>query len=311
MAYAMTNSCPSYSGLLYTKSNLDTPFFNSICAPKYTTAQQFPVSQTYSLGSASQPAITETASQTAPTESFISRTQQTNVTQIFHEAIAVTYAKMANAGLMSGINAAGQTPNPLDERNWQIQQRMKKIANDIEYTFLNGVYQLNSNDTTAAKTRGIITACTTNVLDNSGVSRALTKTLLKSLLKSVFDNGGQVHRGILMMDSAQKVALTNLFDGQTGFIVPSSRNVGGANITTLVSDFGDVDIMVNRLMPSGTILFYNPEICAPVEQNTPGKGNFFYEELAKTGAAERGQIFGMIGLDYGAEWMHGVLKDLS
>ena len=90
-----------------------------------------------------------------------------------------------------------------------------------------------------------------------------------------------------------------------------SRNIGGMNIDTLVTDFGNVGVITNVAMPSGTILFYNPSVCRPVEQPVPNKGNFFYESLAKTGAAERGQLYGQIGLDYGPEWFHGVIKGLA
>jgi hypothetical protein len=43
----------------------------------------------------------------------------------------------------------------------------------------------------------------------------------------------------------------------------------------------------------------------------PGKGNMFYEELSKTGASEKGQIYGQIGLDHGPEFMHGHISGLA
>lgn len=43
----------------------------------------------------------------------------------------------------------------------------------------------------------------------------------------------------------------------------------------------------------------------------PGKGNFFLEPLSKTGAADKYQIYGQLGLDYGAEWYHGKLTGLG
>lgn len=49
----------------------------------------------------------------------------------------------------------------------------------------------------------------------------------------------------------------------------------------------------------------------PVEQPTPGKGNFFLEELAKTGAGTKKQIFGQIGLDHGPEWYAAKITGLS
>ena len=43
----------------------------------------------------------------------------------------------------------------------------------------------------------------------------------------------------------------------------------------------------------------------------PGKGNFFLEQLAKTGAGEKYQLFGQIGLDHGPEWMHGKFTGIA
>ena len=41
------------------------------------------------------------------------------------------------------------------------------------------------------------------------------------------------------------------------------------------------------------------------------KHNFFLEPLAKTGAGEKYQLFGQIGLDHGPEWYHGKFTDIS
>ena len=50
---------------------------------------------------------------------------------------------------------------------------------------------------------------------------------------------------------------------------------------------------------------------APVYQPVPGKGNFFLEPLAKTGAGEKYQLFGQIGLDHGPEWYHGKFTGIA
>ncbi len=41
------------------------------------------------------------------------------------------------------------------------------------------------------------------------------------------------------------------------------------------------------------------------------EGNFFLEPLAKSGAADKYQIYGQAGLDYGAEWYHGKITGLG
>lgn len=307
MATATSFTVLNYAGLLYTKSNKRTPILNSIGAPKYTDHVEFPVSLEYSLGSASQPAISETASLTAPTPTSVTRTQAKNVCQIFHEAVSVSYAKASNMGTMSGINIARDNPNPASELDFQIARRMEKIANDIEYTFTKGVYNLATTDATINKSKGLLNAVSTNAGTYSS-GTGWTKANLISMFKSIYDNGGNVDDLILLLSSTDKVKLTGLYEGATGYLMPTSRTIGGANIIELVTDFGNVDVVVSPNLSAGEILAYNPKVCAPVEMNVPDKGNFFYEPLAKSGAAESGQIFGQIGLDFGPEWFHGKLS---
>jgi hypothetical protein len=49
----------------------------------------------------------------------------------------------------------------------------------------------------------------------------------------------------------------------------------------------------------------------PVFLNVPGKGTLFSEPLAKTGAADREQIYGEVGLKYGNERAHAVMNGLK
>lgn len=297
---------PNYSGMLYTKSNTNTPFLNMIGATRYTNHVEFAISQEYELETPGQPAISETASLTAPTATHATRTPHSNVTQIFHRAVEVSYAKMSNMGTMSGPNVAGQQPNPKDELDFQISVQMQNIANSIEYTFLNGVYQKATSDSEPNKTRGILTAIETNAIEGGG---ALTKEKLRTLFRAMYDNGGRVNGAIILVNSFQKGAISDLY--ANGMSTPASRTVAGINVTDIVTDFGNIGVALAPSMPQDTLLIFNPDVCHAIEQPTPGKGNFFYEELAKTGAGERGQIFGQIGLDYGPEWMHGKITGLA
>ena len=94
-------------------------------------------------------------------------------------------------------------------------------------------------------------------------------------------------------------------------IVPATRNENGINVRTLELPSGVLTIANGEFIPAGTAFLLNLEAIAPVEQAVPGKGNFFLEPLAKTGAGEKYQIFGQIGLDYGAEHLHGKITGLS
>ena len=69
--------------------------------------------------------------------------------------------------------------------------------------------------------------------------------------------------------------------------------------------------MLGQFLPAGTALLVNFDVIRPIEQPVPGKGNFFRELLAKTGAGEKYQIFGQFGLDYANELYHGKITGLA
>jgi len=69
-------------------------------------------------------------------------------------------------------------------------------------------------------------------------------------------------------------------------------------------------------MPTDDILFADMAYVNVVTKPTPGKdympdGLFLMEELAKTGAAERYQLYGELGIDYGSEKLHGSITSLA
>jgi hypothetical protein len=63
--------------------------------------------------------------------------------------------------------------------------------------------------------------------------------------------------------------------------------------------------MLDRHMPTAALQMVSLEECVPVFLPVPGKGFLFVEELAKTGASEKRQMYGEIGLKYGNEKKHG------
>ena len=154
-----TWNLPNYAGELFTCSPTKTPLLSMIgglSGGMKTESDEFATGVLYEFPAAAQPGISETASETAPAATALGREQKTNVTQIFHETISMTYAKQANRGRLSGLNIAGQSANPANDLDWQIARRLEKIARDVEYTFINGVYQKSTDADTPNKTRGML-----------------------------------------------------------------------------------------------------------------------------------------------------------
>ena len=155
----------NYSGMLFNKGNVRTPLSSIIGSKAKTTNHvEFVTGQEYtSGGDGEQPAISETASLTAPDASVVTREQKTNVTQIFHESVGISYGKQSNMGTLNGINIENQQANPMNELDFQVAAKIQTVNRDIEFTFINGVFNKATKDSEANKTRGLVPAITSNV----------------------------------------------------------------------------------------------------------------------------------------------------
>lgn len=140
----------------------------------------------------------------------------------------------------------------------------------------------------------------------------LTEGMILDLLQNVWDSGGMVESdtAALLTGSPLKRALTKVFVTDAGY-EESSRVVGGVHVQTIETDFGVLNIILDRHMPSAVLAAVSLEQCAPRLLPIPDKGFLFAEPLAKVGAADRVQIYGEIGLEYGNEKSHGKLVDVS
>lgn len=304
---------PNFAGELFTADPTQTPLLSMIgglTGGKQTDNFEFPTAVLFDYPKAEQPEISETASATAPTASAIARNQESNVVQIHQEVIDLTYAKLSNGGRMSGLNTAGQTANPADEKAWQIQQKLIKIARDVEFSFLQGTYQKSTSADVANKTRGMLElAKTASTVD--AASSAITVEMIKTLMLEMANNGAYFNNMILFAGAKQKQAITTLYEKQIGYNQGAARNVGGMNVTEIETDFCKLGIVWDRFMPDDSILIADVAHIAPVFQAVPGKGVLFEEELAKVGASDRIQLYGQIGLAHGPAFLHGSITGLA
>ena len=306
---------PNYAGELFTASAKDTPFLSMIgglTGGKITNNFEFATGVLFDYPEAAQPAISEQASLTAPTATAIARRQEKNVTQIFQETIDLSYAKQSNMGRLEGLNTAGQVANPADEKAFQISNRLIKIARDVEYTFLNGAYAVATNAGEANKSRGMIELCKSEAGTNIAAAEAeLTSDLIDALMLQMAQNGAQFVNPVIFCGAYQKQKITKAYQNQVGFGLPATRNVGGLNIQEVETDFCKLGIVWDKFMPADTILVADLAYIAPVFQPVPDKGVLFEEPLAKTGASDKIQIYGQIGLDHAPAFLHGCIHGLG
>lgn len=303
---------PNYFGELFTADMTNTPILNALggmdSGRKQTSNFEFVTGSEYDFPTATQPAITETGSLTAPTATAAVRGQDKNVTQIFQQAVNVSYAKLSNTGRLSGVNTAGTSNNVQDELDFQTMFNLAIIARNVEYTIINGTYQISTGVAVANKTRGLLAVCDlTGSTAIDALAGTLTTTLVNTMLRTMFENGAPMQNLVIYANAAKKQKISSLYE-----LNPRSRVVGGNAIDAIVTDFGEIGIMPpHRFMTDTDILCVDMNYLGIVTQPVPGKGNMFYEPLAKTGAAEQGQVFGQLGLDHGPAFAHGKIENLA
>lgn len=300
---------PNYAGMLFSADPTKTPFLSMIgglTGGKQTGNFEFPTSSEYDFTAAAQPGITETASLTASTyrKEYV-RDQAKNVVEIHMKDVHLSYEKLANQGRLLGINTVGAVNNVADEMAWQKLTAIKEIARDVEFSFIQGTYNIATTEDTANQTRGILAVAVLSTTV-AAATADLSKALIDQCLREMAAAGAAFDNMVILCNAFQMQSLSDIY----GY-APMDRNIGGVAIKQILTDFTTLGVVYDPFIPTDDIAIVDVAHCAPVFQPVPLKGNFFYEEISKTGAAEEGQIFGKIGLDYGSVYLHGSITNLS
>ena len=306
MAIAYVQDNPNYLGELYLIGANQTPFLTmagGLNGGKTTTRMLFPVAQPWELSSASQDTQSESTAASAGTADTISRAQDTNTCQIMKLDVGVTFAKQSSIGEISGVAIAGQPQPVTDEFTFQKMGKLRQMAINIEYSFLQGTFLTPSAKTTNQTTRGICEACSTNTVAAGSVT--LTKALLDELLRTMAGNGSIFMNPVIFVNAFQKQKLSDIY----GY-APSDRNIGGVNIKQIETDFANLGVVYAPQMATSTLLVADMQFCSPVFM--PYEGQMLYwQDTAISAAAKGGFWYTQVGLDYGPEEYHGTITGLA
>jgi len=329
MAYTDSEDL-NYLGTLFAMGNRITPFLNAIGAPiddqgninsavlKTVNSFEFPVAQPYDTGSGAIPNIDETSSVTGVAAVTITRGQDLQTCQIFMQKAEVSYKKLSTTGTINmgtppegahnvdgvamGIstNVAG---NPvMNELDFQLMGRLRKMATDLDYTILNGVYQGAATVATAAKMRGIKSAITTNA--TAAGSAYLSTSLINATLKKMVDAGAPLNNIIMVCNSFQRQKVGALYE-----YVPMSRTEGGSSIQRVYTDFCEFGILYDPNCSVSEVYFVEMSMLRIVACPVTGR-YIIIEDKATDGASFAKQIYGQFSLDYGPEEYHGKITGL-
>lgn len=187
------------------------------------------------------------------------------------------------------VSGTAQALNPLGIGNSftaEVNDRLVETKRDMEWYFLNGTKTLEQ-DTTPRQMNGLLNLVNTeNVID--ATDTGLTEDLLLDALQKMWDHGAQgeyfsfVNANVKRMINALAKAGNNVrFLGDNG----SMQNVLGIGVQKIVTDFGEISLVLDRYADTKTILTVDlGEVQIAELRGT------FYEDLPKAGDYYKGHV---------------------
>ena len=305
-----------------------------------STFWQFQTADTASITSA--PTVGTEGGQ--PTEYLgRDRVSYTAVTQIFQKGVKMSYTALAstgnqnvfdvsnnafnisdgNAGNTAGDKLALFGGSPIqDEFAEQMELALDKLAKEVEWFAINGTY----NDGTGADFAGTgdrgmrgldahlqLTGGVSYDNQSGGSDQVLHWDTIAGALKAMYDAKSAMKQPVLLINPAQLLSLNKELVNPTvsgvitPAILPRDRNVGGVDIDTVITPFGNIGLMVldPDILPDNKCYIVDLAFVSPVFTNIPGKGTVFVRDIDQDDYARVAKaIYMEMGFDFGPPQNH-------
>tara|TARA_Y100000385_G_scaffold285846_1_gene346587 strand:- start:322 stop:1269 length:948 start_codon:yes stop_codon:yes gene_type:complete len=246
----------------------------------------------------------------ATIDAMVATTRAFNFTQIQDKVIALS-------GTQSSVDAAGRA----DEMAYQIAKKSKELKKDMEFALIKGTVQEAGDATDArdlgslptwiktngdAGTSGTLSTGSGTDLPGSGTDRDLTETILKTVIQEVYTSGGDLD--LLVVPPSVKQVISG-FNANTTRFGPAEKKVEYAAIDVYSSDFGDIQVVPNRVMATT-----DEKLCLLLQSDMAAAAylrDFQVVDLAKTGDSEKKQLLCEWTLEMRNEAAHGIILDIN
>lgn len=229
-------------------------------------------------------------------------TSTTNNTQIFQRTVNVSRSK-------AKINMYGIA----NLEDYEIDKYMDELMMDLARLPYYGGRSAGTENTVARSAGGFNTFLTTSLSNitfatstaaTGGTALAVTRDNIDDTLANAHASGGSPN---LMLTVAHAQRKINSF--YEGFVTTErSEQLGGVLIKKLMNpiDGNMIDVVVDRNCPAGQMWLLDTSKIAFYAFDP-----FFYERLAKTGDAVKGQVVGEYGFVVANPAWHGAVKEFS
>jgi hypothetical protein len=284
--------------IIYRISPTQTPLLNMASKSKATaTLHEWQVQDLASAASNVQVEGDDASAKTVtPT------VRLTNRTQISTKTVIVS-------GSQQAVNAAGRK----DELGYQLSLASLELKRDME----KDMTTLGVLATAPRQSRGLrgwlvdnvnrnggtLASYTANTDYSTGTLRSFAESQVKDVLQQVYTAGGEIDYCML------PPALKQTFSGFTGNATRMDKSEDAklyASVDFYVSDFGTMQVIPNRFMPTRDVALLQSDKWA-VAYLRP----FFTKELAATGDAEKRELIVEYTLECRAPKANGVVFDVQ
>lgn len=186
---------------------------------------------------------------------------------------------------VSGTAQALQPKGIANVFDMEVQDRLKETKRDLEWYFLNGVKTLES-DNTPRQMAGLVNLVNANNVVNATAS--LTEANFLDALQKMWEKGAQGEY-YSFVNATMKRAINELAKAGNNvrWVVDngSVANAYGIGVSKIVTDFGEVNLVLDRYMADKTILNVDLDEVRIAELRPT-----FYEDLPKNGDYLKGHV---------------------
>lgn len=311
----------NYRGELFAIGAQQAPFLAAIAGnAKRTATFKFPIALPWALNSSIATIQSEDAAAAEGTPATTEIAQDANVCQIMKYDVEATLKKQSTRGQFSGINADGFGAG-LTDLEFQKMVGLRQIALDADKCFLHGTFVDEGTSATAVATRGIFSAIATNTVAAGGLK--LSKEMIEELVREMIVSGALWGNPALVLNSFQLQMLSDIY----GY-APQDRTMGGVAIDRILVPGGPaagIRVLFDPNVTASVLGIVDLALCAPVFCPVPPSMDevneaasysqdgldVAYYTKGTVAAKKGGFLYTQIGIDYGAEEMHGAITGLA
>jgi len=271
-----------------------------------------------------------------PNYSGRSRAAQQGVLQIFHEAVQISFTAQAASGEIVPFNLSGnyknsdpalalEGNNPItDELAYQMELLLETVAKKVEWAAFNASY--NDGTTGNRQMRGLkehqaLSGGTSVDHVSAGAAQKLNWDIIADAMKALYDAGAPMRQPVLFVSPTMLLDLNkeliNATVGSVNYgILPRDRNVGGVNIDTIVTPFGQIGLALSDFLPSGSTagkqaFIVDLSFVKPVFLNIPGYGTMFVRDIDQDDYARIAKaVYMEMAFDFGPQQFHCAIDNV-